>query len=112
VVDSERVLIESYQYDAWGKILSIQDGAGNPLQQTAVGNNALWQGMEYLWEAGLYNFYGSLYDPEAGCWMTQSPVRFFFQCKTREYIFCGNDPVNTVWRESPASRNQGGALYE
>jgi RHS repeat-associated protein len=112
VVDSEGVLIESYQYDAWGKILSIQDGAGNPLQQTAVGNNALWHGMEYLWEAGLYNFYGSLYDPEAGCWMTQSPVRFFFQCKTREYIFCGNDPVNTVWRESPASRNQGGALYE
>ena len=112
VVDSEGVLVESYQYDAWGKILSIKDGAGNPLQQTAVGNNALWQGMEYLWEAGLYNFYGSLYDPEAGCWMTQSPVRAFFQCKTREYIFCGNDPVNTVWRESPASRNQGGALHE
>lgn len=116
VVDSEGVLVESYQYDAWGKILSIQDGAGNPLQRTAIGNDTLWQGMEYLWEAGLYNFYGSLYDPEAGCWMTQSPVRAFFQCKTREYIFCGNDPVNTIWRclpkDSVLLKKQNNVLHQ
>ncbi|MBQ7590868.1 MAG: hypothetical protein IJU47_09335 [Verrucomicrobia bacterium] len=98
IVDLNGHIIESYEYNAWGKIIAVYDKNGIESKGSSVGNNRLWQGMEYLADFQLYNFFGCLYDPELGCWLTKSPVRTFFQCHTAEYVFCGNDPVNTVWR--------------
>ncbi len=98
VADLNGHIMESYEYNAWGKIMTVHDENGTKSKGSSIGNNHLWQGMEYLPDHQLYNFFGCLYDPEIGCWLTKSPVRAFFQCPAGEYVFCGNDPANTVWR--------------
>ena len=52
--------------DAWGRVLGVYDGSGNPLTESAIGNRHLWQGREYSWNTGLYYFRARWYDPCRG----------------------------------------------
>ena len=44
VVNSSGSVVESYHYDAWGRVLGVYDSNGQPLSESAIGNNYLWQG--------------------------------------------------------------------
>lgn len=93
-------IIETYEYDSFGNVVSVRNATGNKIQKSAFGNIHLWQGAEYFWEARLYNFYGRLYDPETGRWLTG--YTFYGQDdRSNYYPFCFNDPVNKIWHWLP-----------
>jgi RHS repeat-associated protein len=74
VADSSGNVVESYRYDAWGRVLGVYDGNGTPLTQSAIGNRFLWQGREYSWNTGLYYFRARWYDPVVGRWLSRDPI--------------------------------------
>jgi len=90
VVDASGTVVESYQYDAWGNT-SVFDGAGNPLQASAIGNSFCWQGREYSWKTGLYYFRARWYDPVTARWLSNDPIGI--SGGLNQYVFCANAPV-------------------
>jgi RHS repeat-associated protein len=74
LVDGSGVVIESYDYDAWGRVLSVRDGDGTELARSAIGNRFLFQGREYSWTTGLYYFRARWYDPITGRWLSNDPI--------------------------------------
>ena len=89
-------LFESYAYDAWGNVLAVRDANGLPIpnQQSQIQNRYLFQGREYSWATGLYNFRLRWYDPATGRWISKDPIGISGGLNL--YAFCGNDPVNYV----------------
>jgi len=85
-------IVESYEYDAWGRVVSIKDGSGNVLSQSAIGNRYLWQGREYDATTGLYFFRARWYSPETGRWLSKDPIGI--SGGLNMYVFCANNPVN------------------
>lgn len=88
------VIVESYSYDAWGRVLGVYDGNGTPLTESAVGNRILFQGREYSWKTGLYYFRARWYDPVSGRWLSNDPIGI--SGGLNQYVFCANNPVNFV----------------
>lgn len=93
LTDEEGAVAEQYRYDAWGRV-SVYDGAGRPLSESAVGNRYLWQGREYSWATGLYYFRARWYDPITGRWLSKDPIGLAGGMNL--YVFCHNDPVNCI----------------
>jgi RHS repeat-associated protein len=92
VTDGNGNIVESYRYDAWGRVLGVFDGSGNPLPQSALGNRILWQGREYSWATGLYFFRARWYDPISGRWLSNDPIGI--SGGLNQYIFCSDNPAN------------------
>ena len=74
VADETGNIVESYRFEAWGRVLGVYDQFNNPLAQSAIGNRYLWQGREYSWKSGLYYFRTRWYDPIAGRWLSNDPI--------------------------------------
>ena len=87
-------MVESYRYDAWGRVDGIFDSEGAALSESALGNRYLWQGREYSWKAGLYYFRARWYDPVMGRWLCKDPIGI--SGGLNQYVFCLNSPVNYV----------------
>jgi len=85
-------VVESYRFDAWGKVTGVYDGNGNHLSESAYGNRFLWQGREYSYRTGLYYFRARWYDPVMGRWLSNDPIGI--SGGLNQYVFCGNNPVN------------------
>ncbi|MEI8242332.1 MAG: RHS repeat-associated core domain-containing protein, partial [bacterium] len=66
--------VESYDFDAWGRLLSVIDGSGNALGSSAIGNRYLFHGREFSWTTGLYYFRARWYDPVTGRWLSPDPI--------------------------------------
>jgi RHS repeat-associated protein len=94
VADSTGAIVETYRYDAWGKVLGVYDAAGQPLEESALGNNTLFQGRWYSWTTRLYNFRARWYDPVTGRWLSNDPIGI--SGGLNQYAFCGNNPVNRI----------------
>ena len=94
LADQSGNIVESYRYDAWGRVLGVYDGNNNPLTQSAIGNHYLWQGREYSWNAALYFFRTRWYDPVAGRWLSNDPIGI--NGGLNQYLFCGDSPINFV----------------
>jgi len=92
VVDSTGAVVESYRYDAWGRVLGVYDAQGVPLTGSAIGNHFLWQGRWYSWRTGLYYFRARWYDPVVGRWCSKDPIGI--SGGLNQYVFCGGNPVN------------------
>jgi RHS repeat-associated protein len=92
VMNETGSIVESYKYDAWGRILGVYNGSGQPLTQSAVGNRYLWQGREYSWQTGLYFFRARWYDPITGRWLSNDPIGI--SGGLNQYVFCNDNPVN------------------
>jgi RHS repeat-associated protein len=103
VADDTGNIVESYRYDAWGRVLGVYDGNNNPLTQSAIGNKILWQGREYSWATGLYFFRTRWYEPVTGRWLSNDSIGI--SGGLNQYEFCGSNPVNFVdpfgWYLSP-----------
>jgi RHS repeat-associated protein len=93
LTDSSGQIVEQYRYDAWGRT-TVFDGNGNPLALSAVGNRYLWQGREYSWKTGLYNFRARWADPVTGRWLSNDPIGI--SGGLNQYVFCANNPVNFI----------------
>lgn len=92
LADVNGAIVESYMYDAWGRVLGVYDGTGNPLRESVVGNNILWQGREYSWKTGFYYFRARWYDPVTGKWLSNDPIGI--SGGLNQYVFCENNPIN------------------
>ncbi|MBI4835558.1 MAG: hypothetical protein HY811_12165 [Planctomycetes bacterium] len=93
VTNSSGVIVEKYTYDPYGKV-SIFDGSGNPLQQSAIGNVYLYTGREYDTETGLYYYRARYYSPELGRFLARDPQGY--DELFNPYAYCGNNPANLV----------------
>lgn len=88
-VDSTGALVAHYVYDAWGNIL--QSSVSVP----ALANNRyLFQGREYSWSTGLYNFRARWYDPATGRWLSKDPIGISGGMNL--YLFCEGDSINSI----------------
>jgi RHS repeat-associated protein len=90
LIDSSGTVAATYTYDAWGNVLSH-------FRTPELSNFSLrflWQGREYSWATGLYNFRARWYSPELGRWLSPDPIGL--EGGLNLYEFCGNDPVNFV----------------
>ncbi|TAN38805.1 MAG: hypothetical protein EPN23_01550 [Verrucomicrobia bacterium] len=92
VADENGTIVESYRYDAWGRVLGVYDRNGKPLTESAIGNRILWQGREYSWKTGLYFFRVRWYDPVTGRWLSNDPIGI--SGGLNQYVFCANNPIN------------------
>jgi len=104
VVDGTGSIVESYTYDAWGRVLGVYDGDGVPLEESAIGNRFLFQGREYSWETGLYYFRARWYDPITGRWLSKDPIGI--SGGLNQYVAFNNNPVNFVDPDGLVSRWQ------
>ncbi len=66
IVDTSGSVIANYTYDAWGKLLSVKDSAGNSITSSsniALLNPLRYRGYVYDDETGLYYLQSRYYDP-------------------------------------------------
>ena len=63
ITNDTGAVLEKRQFDAWGAILKVQDGAGNTLAGLTVLDRG-YTGHEHLQSVGLINMNGRLYDPK------------------------------------------------
>ena len=86
LVASDGTIAVSYTYDSWGNVLSV---SGDQAMVTA--NRFTWQGREYSYATGLYNFRARWYDPAAGRWLSKDPIGL--EGGLNLYEAFGNNPV-------------------
>ena len=92
LTDGNGVIVESYRFDAWGRVLGVYNANGEQVDESAVGNRILWQGREYSWKTGLYYFRARWYEPVTGRWLSNDPIGI--SGGLNQYVFCANNPVN------------------
>ena len=93
LVDESGSVVESYSYSVWGEATILSSGL-SPLTSSQFGNRYLFQGREYCFATGLYNFRARWYDPATGRWLSNDPIGISGGLNL--YAFCGNNPVNYV----------------
>ncbi len=103
LVDATGDIAESYEFDAWGNLLTVRDSSSAIIPQSALGNRYLFQGREYSWASGLYYFRARWYDPVTGRWLSNDPIGI--SGGLNQYVFCANNPVNMT--DSFGLWNQG-----
>jgi RHS repeat-associated protein len=91
LVNSQGQIVESYRYDAYGNTTILASDL-TPLTSSACGNRYLFQGREYSFALGLYNFRARWYDSRTGRWLSNDPIGI--NGGLNLYAFCGNDAVN------------------
>jgi RHS repeat-associated protein len=116
LADATGDIVESYLYDAWGNVLEVRDENGllsndNGLWYSPLGNRYLFQGREYSWATGLYNFRARWYDPVTGRWLSNDPIGI--SGGLNQYVAFENNPVNfRDWSGlCPDSRYESGEDY-
>ena len=62
IYNEQTVVLEKRIFDAWGKLIKVQDGQGNILSKMSVLDRG-YTGHEHLLSVGLINMNGRLYDP-------------------------------------------------
>ena len=85
LVDETGTVMDRYTYDAWG---NVQESGAS---QHAIDNRFLFQGREYSFATGLYNFRARWYNPQTGRWLSNDPIGISGGLNL--YAFCGNNPV-------------------
>ena len=95
------VLTAQYEYDAWGKVISITDGNGNEITDTnniGLLNPFRYRGYYYDSETGLYYLMSRYYDPVTrrfinadNCFQSGNDI-----LDTNAFAYCGNCPINRV----------------
>jgi RHS repeat-associated protein len=96
LADETGAVVESYRYDAWGRVLGVYDAFGAPLdpRYSPLGNRYLFQGREYSWASGFYYFRARWYDPVSGRWLSPDPIGI--SGGLNHYVFCANNAVNLL----------------
>ncbi len=97
------LIVECYEYNAWGKVVRACKGTATPITASTIGNRYLWHGREYEWathnvlnKRGLYHFRARWYSPYEtyGRWLSKDPIGI--AGGLNQYEFCGNNPVNYI----------------
>lgn len=94
ITDSDGNLITSYQYDPWGKVLSVTGS------DTIIDNLNPFRCRSYYYdvETGFYYLQSRYYDPEVGRFINCDDVNYIglteSEVSYNPFAYCENDPVN------------------
>ena len=94
------VLVASYEYDAWGNIISVKDGSGTDISSNenhiANLNPIRYRGYYYDTETGLYYLQSRYYNPQVGRFLNSDNITDSNAgvLGFNTFIYCGNNPVN------------------
>ena len=94
ITDSDGNLITSYQYDPWGRVLSVTGS------DTIIDNLNPFRYRSYYYdvETGFYYLQSRYYDPEVGRFINCDDVNYIGITGTFDsynaFAYCENDPVN------------------
>jgi RHS repeat-associated protein len=88
LIDSSGTVAAQFAFSAWGEVLSHF----RTLELSNLSLRYLWQGREYSWATGLYNFRARWYNPEWGRWLSPDPVGL--EGGLNLYEAFANNPVN------------------
>ena len=88
-VDSQNNVVASWQYDAWGNVLSEYIA---PSAAALATLRYRFQGREWSAATGLINFRMRWYDADTGRWLSKDPIGLSGGLNL--YAFCGGDSVN------------------
>jgi len=93
LVDQNGAIIEHYVYDAFGQLLEVEDGAGNPLANPST--QYLYTGRWLDPNTGLQYNRARWYDPPVGKWLSEDPSGFAGgDYNLTRYV--SNGPVNAT----------------
>ena len=113
ILDTNGEIVANYEYDSWGKILSIKDKFGNLItdeNNPAIINPFRYREYYYDQESGMYNICKRYYDPELKRFInTDSQISDDF-IGNNLYAYCGNNPVNCIDKKGKWIRFAVGAL--
>jgi RHS repeat-associated protein len=87
LIDSSGNVAAQFTFSAWGEVLSHF----RTLELSNFSLRYLWQGREYSWATGLYNFRARWYVPAYGRWLSPDPVGL--EGGLNLYEFCRNNPL-------------------
>ena len=87
--DANNAIVASFTYDAWGNILSATSSV-----PALASNRYRFHCREWSAATGLVNFRARWYDPVTGRWLSKDPIGLSGGLNL--YVFCGNDPVNSL----------------
>ncbi|OMQ12516.1 hypothetical protein BXU01_06465 [[Flexibacter] sp. ATCC 35103] len=94
ITNQAGTVLEKRLFDAWGAIVSVQDGAGNILAGLTVLDRG-YTGHEHLQSVGLINMNGRIYDPKLHRFL--QPDNFvqdpFSTQNFNRYGYCWNNPL-------------------
>ena len=90
LTDEDGQLVESYEYDAFGRI-KVFDEAFEEIPESAYGNRITFQGREYSGATGLYYFRARWYEPVTGRWLSKDPIGI--SGGLNQYVAFNNNPV-------------------
>ena len=98
LVDSTGATVASYDYDPWGKLLSVTDAGGNAITSTthiANINPLRYRGYYYDSETGFYYLQSRYYDPNIGRFINADSYASTGQgyLGYNMFAYCGNNPV-------------------
>ena len=99
ILDSTYNQVVSYEYDSWGKVLSIKDNQGNEItDSTNIGiiNPFRYRGYYYDTETELYYLNSRYYNPEWGRFINADGIigQSQKQLSYNLYLYVSNNPIN------------------
>ena len=100
ITDYDGNLIAEYEYNEWGKLLSITTAEeGNEEQlKIATANPFRYRGYYYDYETGYYYLQSRYYNPEWGRFISADDLTYINNTRlTRNaYIYCINNPIKYI----------------
>lgn len=100
ILDSNFDLVATYNYDAWGNILTIRDGNGNDVSgnssHIANINPYRYRGYYYDRETNLYYLGTRYYSPELGRFVSCDVQLSDDANGNNLYVYCGNNPTSRI----------------
>lgn len=101
ILDSNLNLAVSYEYDSWGKIISIKDYYGNEItddNNIGIINPYRYRSYRYDTETGLYYLQNRYYNPEWGRFINLDNYAGTIGeiLSHNGYVYCKNNPINMI----------------
>jgi RHS repeat-associated protein len=101
LANTNGAIVESYRFDAFGRVLEVFNSSGQPISESAIGNSVLWGGKFYSCKlhvatggAGIYYNRFRVLDPCTGRFLSKDPIGI--SGGMHLYLYAGGDPVNNV----------------
>lgn len=97
MTDENGKQVASYDYDAWGNIISSTTSANSPIADIDKLNPRLYS--SYWYDATLGNYFMKvrLYDPSIGRFLSKDPLQSGISAISyNPYVYCNNNPIINI----------------
>jgi RHS repeat-associated protein len=92
LVDNDGALLEKYTCDVFGRPTITRMETGQTLSSTWYSHDFLFQGREYIWQLGIYDYRNRFYLSATGRFLQTDP-KGFDAGDMNLFRYCGDDPI-------------------